>query len=398
VGLLARYRSVLAIPGARGALLASTVGRISAGMAGLAIILLVRAEGGSYGVGGACAAAFSIGFAVLSPVRARRADRDGQTGVLRFSAFGFPAGLFAALAIPVLGLPLPLIAIGAAVGGALFPPFGPSMRTIWAGLPDASARASAFALEAVMVEVSFVLGPLAVAVCQAVGGPRLALGVAGAVGGLGALLLAANPLSRSWMPHEQREQHPLGPLRSRRVRRLLLAICFIGVGFGAVDVGVPALSEQHDHLGAAGLVLALWSFGSMLGGLAYGAANPRRSIDRQYQLLVVLVSLVSAAPLLAVGVRSLGLLLLLYGMTIAPFFVVNSQQLAEHAPPGTTTEAYAWLSTGIFGGAALGNAVAGALVSATGHPKAAFVITAACGVIALAASWRPLRVDAPEAV
>jgi MFS family permease len=379
-------------------MVASTIGRISAGMAGLAVILLVRSEGGSYGVGGACAAAFSIGFAVLSPVRARRADRDGQTGVLRSSAIGFPAGLLGALAVPALGLPLPLMAIGAAVGGAMFPPFGPSMRTIWAGLPDASARASAFALEAVMVEVSFVLGPLAVAVCQAIGGQRLALGTAGVVGGIGALMLAANPLSRSWTPHAAREVHRLGPLRSGRVRRLLLAICFIGVGFGAVDVGVPALAEQHEHLGAAGVVLAMWSFGSMLGGLAYGAVNPKRSIDRQYRVLVMLVSVVSAVPLLAVGVVSLGGLLLLYGMTIAPFFVVNSQQLAEHAPPGTTTEAYAWLSTGIFGGAALGNALAGGLVSATGHPKAAFAITAVCGLLAMLASWRPLSTETPRDV
>ncbi|MDX6273692.1 MAG: hypothetical protein QOJ92_902 [Frankiales bacterium] len=386
MGLLARYRSVLMIPGARGALTASTLGRISAGMAGLAIILLVRSEGGSYTVGGTAAAAFSIGFALLSPVRARRADRDGQTGVLRVSAFGFPAGLFAALAVPLVGLPLPLVAVGAALGGAFFPPFGPSMRTIWAGLPEASARAAAFALESVLVEVSFVLGPLAVAICQALGGPRLALGVAGVIGGLGALALAANPLSRAWSPVEAREQHRLGPLRSTRVRGLLLAVCFIGIGFGAVDVGVPALAEQHDHLGAAGVVLALWSFGSMLGGIGYGAVNPSRSVERQYRVVLLLVCLVSVAPLLAVGVRSLGGLLLVYGMTIAPFFVVNSQLLAEHAPPGTTTEAYAWLSTGIFGGAALGNGLAGVLVSQSGHPKSALAITAAAGFLALITS------------
>lgn len=395
--LIARYRSVFAIPGAPGALTASTVGRISAGMAGLALILVVRAEHGSYGVAGACAAAFSIGFAVLSPIRARRADRAGQTGVLRASAVGFPLGLLAALAVPVAGLPLPLMAIGAAIGGAFFPPFGPSMRTIWAGLPEASARASAFALEAVLVEVSFVLGPLAVAICQALGGPRLALLVAGVIGGVGAVWLAANPLSQAWTPHESREQHWLGPLRSLRVRRLLLAICFIGVAFGAVDVGVPAFSEQHGRIGATGVVLALWSFGSMLGGLTYGAANPRHSHDRQYQLMVVLVALVSSLPLLAFSIPSLAVLVLLYGMTIAPFFVVNSQLLAEHAPQGTVTEAYAWFSTAIFGGSAAGNAVAGGLVSATGHPKAAFAITATCGLLALVSSFsagvRARRVD-----
>jgi MFS family permease len=112
-------------------------------------------------------------------------------------------------------------------------------------------------------------------------------------------------------------------------------------------------------------------------------------------VVLLFVCVVSSVPLLATGVRSLGLLLVVYGMTIAPFFVVNSQLLAEHAPPGTTTEAYAWLSTGIFGGAALGNGLAGVLVSQTGHPKAAFAITAICGLLAGATTFLPMRTHEP---
>lgn len=386
MSLLRRYGQVLALPGARGALLASTVGRISAGMAGLALILLIRERGGSYGLAGVCAAAFALGFAVLSPVRARKADKQGQTGVLLASAAGFPAGLLGVLLVTETGLPLGLAAIGAAFSGAFFPPFGPSMRTIWAGIEDLPVRSSAFALEAVLVEVSFVLGPLAVAVGQALGGPRLALIGAAGFGGLGALLLARNPMSRAWKPHGERSTDRLGPLRSAMVRRLLLATLCVGVGFGAVDVAVPAFAEQHHSLGASGVLLALWSLGSMLGGLVYGGINPRRPAIEQYRLLLIGVAVASALPLLAWSIPGLGLLLLLFGLAIAPFFITNSHLIADYAPAGTTTEAFAWMATAIFGGAAVGNAVAGGLVSATGSPRGAFGVAAVMGFAAFVSS------------
>lgn len=389
MSLLRRYGQVLAIPGARGALAASTIGRISAGMAGLALILLVREERGSYGLAGVCAAAFAVGFAVLSPVRARKADKNGQTGVLLSSAVGFPAGLLGVLAVTETGLPLGLATIGAAFSGALFPPFGPSMRTIWAGIEDLPVRSSAFALEAVMVELSFVLGPLAVAAGQALGGPRLALLAAAVFGGLGSLLLARNPMSRAWKPHGERSTHPLGPLRSPLVRRLLLATLCIGVAFGAVEVGAPAFAEQHGSLGASGVLLSLWSLGSMLGGIVYGSVNPRRPATEQYRLLLLGVAAASALPMIAWSIPTLGLMLLLFGGAIAPFFITNSHLVADNAPAGTTTEAFAWMATTIFGGASIGNAVTGALVSATDSPRSAFIITAALGATALATSLLP---------
>lgn len=395
MSLLRRYGQVLAIPGARGALVASTIGRIAAGMAGLALILLVRERGGSYGLAGVCAAAFALGFALLSPVRARKADKRGQTGVLLASAAGFPAGLLAVLAVSESTLPLGLATIGAAFSGAFFPPFGPSMRTLWAGIEDLPVRSSAFALEAVLVEVSFVLGPLAVAVGQALGGPRSAVLGAAVFGGVGALLLARNPMSRAWAPHGERSTHPLGPLRSPMVRRLLLATLCVGVAFGAVDVAVPAFAEEHHSLAASGVLLSLWSLGSMLGGIIYGGINPRRSAIEQYRLLLLGVAVVSALPLLAWSIPTLGLLLAVFGVAIAPFFITNSHLIADYAPAGTTTEAFAWMATAIFGGAAVGNAVAGALVSSTGTPRAAFAITAALGFVALATSLLP---GAPRAV
>jgi MFS family permease len=78
-------------------------------------------------------------------------------------------------------------------------------------------------------------------------------------------------------------------------------------------------------------------------------------------------------------------LLFLYGLTIAPFSACNSVLLGEAAPAGTTTEAFAWSSSMIFGGAALGSALAGVLVERSG-PTAGLLVTAGAGLLATAAA------------
>ena len=74
-----------------------------------------------------------------------------------------------------------------------------------------------------------------------------------------------------------------------------------------------------------------------------------------------------------------------YGMTIAPFFSCNSWLLGEAAPAGTTTEAFAWNSSMIFGGAAIGTALAGTLAQSTG-PTAALCVTSAAGLLTFVTS------------
>jgi len=84
MSLLARYRGVLSADGAAAALVLSLVGRLSLGMTGLAILLLVRGETGSYAAAGAVSAAYAVSFAIGSPGRARTADRNGPVRVLRW--------------------------------------------------------------------------------------------------------------------------------------------------------------------------------------------------------------------------------------------------------------------------------------------------------------------------
>ena len=386
-----RYAEVLGEPGARAALTASWVGRLSLGMTGLATLLLVRDSTGSYAAAGVVSAAYALSFALAAPGRARSADRDGPRRVLVQCGVLYPVALGGLALLCAVDAPVPALVAAAAAGGVTVPPHGAVMRALWGVLVTGPALTTAYALEAVVVELCFVLGPLLVALLSAVEGPGTALVTSAVIGSVGALWLAAVPAIRAVQPHAARPTSFAGPLVSPAVRSLLLTVLWIGLGFGAVEVAVPAfVEEQGSRPGAAGVLLAVWALGSMLGGLVYGAVHPTTLPRRQLPVLVAALAVGSALPVVAPGAVLLGLALLLYGSTIAPFSACNSVLLGGSAPAGTTTEAFAWNGSMIFGGAALGSALAGVLVETSGA-TAALAVTAVGGVLALASSAWGLR-------
>lgn len=385
--VLARYAAVLRGQGTAVPLVASIVGRLSLGMAGLGLLLLVRETTGSYASAGLVAGTYALSFGVFGPSRARAADRKGPVPALLLTAVLYPLALVVLVALAVGGAPTWALLVPAALGGAAVPPHGPVMRALWGQKLEGTARATAYSLESVVVELCFVLGPLLTALLASTAHPGAAVVVAGALGLVGALWLAATPAVRAVRPHPGAVAGSrAGPLRSAAVRALLLTVAGIGLGFGAVEVALPAYVESRGGQPAqAGILLAVWSVGSIIGGLVYGGLHLSTPHRRQLPVLVGALAVGSALPLLAGGPVAMGLALFLYGLTIAPFSACNSVLLGEAAPPGTTTEAFAWNSSMIFGGAALGSAVAGVLVERSGA-FAALTVTAAAGLLALAAS------------
>ena len=76
------YVQVLRTPHALPTVAAAFIGRLPLSMVGLGCVLLVAAETGSYGLGGAVAAVGAVTTALAGPVIGRLADRRGQRRVL----------------------------------------------------------------------------------------------------------------------------------------------------------------------------------------------------------------------------------------------------------------------------------------------------------------------------
>jgi MFS family permease len=282
------YLAVLRTPSVTRLLSSAVVGRMPTGMAGLAIVLLVRGAGGSYAVAGVVAGTYSAALALTSPLLGRLVDRVGQTRVLAGCAVA-SALSFGALAVVGRGASPMVLAGLAALAGASVPPVGACMRALWSDLLGRDDQLqAAFAVESTVQELIFVVGPPLVAVLAAAVSP------AAAVLGTGALLLAgvgvfaATPASRAWRPR-RRAGDWAGALRSPGIRAVLATIVLLAGAFGTVEVTVVAGAEQLGSRTLAGPLLALWALGSMAGGLAFGSRASDRGPERRMIGLLALV-------------------------------------------------------------------------------------------------------------
>jgi MFS family permease len=381
------YLDVLRTPSVPRLLGSAVVGRMPTAMAGLAIVLLVREAGGSYGVAGLVAGAYSVAVGLTSPLLGRLVDRVGQTRVLVVCAV-VSAICFGALAAVGQGASPPLLALLAVLAGASIPPVAACMRALWSELLGRGGQLqAAFAVESIVQELMFVVGPPLVALLAALISP------AAAVLGTAALLLAGvgvfatTPASRAWRG-QRRAADWAGPLRSPGIRAILVTIVLLAAAFGIVEVAVVAVAERLGSRTLAGPLLALWAVGSIVGGLAFGSTSSGRATERRLVGLLGLV--VAGIALLAVasGVVQLGAGMVVAGLGIAPAIACLYLLVDRLAPPGTLTEAFTWVTTAFAAGFAGGNAVGGSLAHWAGGDLA---FLAAAGAAAAATLLARLR-------
>src|SRR5687767_13262987 len=126
---LDRYARLLSQPGLRAAILASLLGRLPIGIAGLAILMLAQDMTGSFATGGAVAACYVAGLAAVAPLLGRLIDRYGPRTILLCCAFAFPSALAGLVAALSAAVPRGLAFALAMLAGALFPPITVCMRT-----------------------------------------------------------------------------------------------------------------------------------------------------------------------------------------------------------------------------------------------------------------------------
>jgi MFS family permease len=381
------YLDVLRTPSVTRLLSSAVVGRMPTGMAGLAIVLLVRGAGGSYAAAGLVAGAYSAALAVTSPLLGRLVDRVGQTRVLAGCAAASTLG-FVALAAAGRGAS-PLVLAGlAALAGASIPPVGACMRALWSDLlGDDDRLQAAFAVESTVQELIFVVGPPLVALLAAVFSPAAAVLGTAALLLAGVGLFAATPASRAWRP-TRRAADWAGALRSPGIRAVLATIVLLAGAFGTVEVTVVAGAEQLGSRTLAGPLLALWALGSLTGGLVFGSRASDRGPERRMVGLLGLVVAGIALLAAATGVVQLAAGMILAGLGIAPAIACLYLLVDRLAPTGTVTEAFTWVTTAFATGFAGGNALGGSLVHRVGTDRAFLVAAAGVAAAALLARAR----------
>lgn len=385
-----RYRALFATPYARRLTASALVARLPTGMVPLALLLVVRDGGGGYGAAGLVSGSFLVSAGLGAPVAGRLMDRRGASRILLRRAFLSPFALLLAGGLSVRGAPLVAVGACAAISGALLPPVGSALRALWPRLLEGpTLRTTAYALEASLQEIFFVVGPLLVALAAGLLAPVVALLIAAAAGSTGTLAFATAPPVRAWRPDASHaDAGRIGALGSTGVRTIVgFGIC-CGLAFGGAEVGMPAFAELHGSAPLGGVPLALFAAGSLVGGLVVGARSNRepRSLLRVSSVLLA----VGLVPLLlAPSLPILSVLAFVAGLPIAPSFAAAYGLLDRLARPGTNAEAFAWIGTALSAGLASGAALGGMAIDEWGVDAAFALGCGGAGLGALVAAFGP---------
>jgi MFS family permease len=365
-------------------------------------VLLITRTGGSYAQAGVVSAAFSLVASAVTPLLGRLADRHGQAAVLVRASALKAVGILALVAAAVGHAPVWVRLAAAVVIGTGYAPVGTLVRARWSYATAGTALGhTAYSWESVVDEVIFITGPVLVTVLCTQVAPAAGLLAAATFGVVGACLLVPQ---RSTEP--PRPTFDGRPHRSAIRRPAVLGMTLVSVGlgglFGSIEVAVVAYTTERGQAGLSGGVLAAFAFGSLLAGLAYGAAPPRT--PPAWRLVVatgVLTAVIGTFPLLP-GTAALTGAIFLAGLAVAPSLICGYALLEASVPAAARTEAMAWLPTGIGVGISAGATVVGWVIDSHGA-RPAFVVPAAAGLLAvtvavlIAVRQGPAAVSVPDA-
>jgi MFS family permease len=377
---LRSYRALFGTPQLTGAVAASIVGRLPISITGFAILLYVQGQTGSFQRAGAISAIYILGLAVLAPFVGRLIDRLGPRRVLSVGAVIYPVALIALVAaVPAESL---WMAPVAAAAGASLPPITVAMRALYPRVVEDTLLSTAYSLDAALIELIFITGPMIVSVFAAYQYAQGAIVLSALCASIGTALFLSSDAVRGWKTHAS-QKRGRGPLTQSQLFILYLVTLLNASAFGLFEVAVVGLATAQGLPSAAGVILGLASVGTTLGVLIYGSRTWLPPLPQQffYSLLLMAAGIACIAP-----VENLFLLGGLAVVTCAPMSValaITSILISRIAPREILAESFTWMATSLLVGIGAGLAGGGILVDRT-SPFAVFLFAAALAALAAA--------------
>ncbi|MDF2652686.1 MAG: transrane efflux protein [Paenibacillus sp.] len=376
------YREIFKAPGSKKFSAAGFVARMPISMTGIGLVTMLSQLRGDYWLAGAIAATFALATALIAPQISRLVDRLGQSRVLLPATGISVLSTIALLLCTRFQAPDWTLFLFALFAGCM--PSMPAMvRARWTELYQGSPKLhTAFALESVVDEICFIIGPV-ISVSLSVmlfpeAGPLLAsifllIGVI-----LFTIQKSTEPAVRPFNPDSNG-----AVIKISSMRGLVFTLAAIGTIFGTVDVVSVAFAENQGNTVAASFVLSIYAIGSCLAGLVFGTLRLSTPLHRQF-LWGVVVTTVTMLPLFFVeSITALSVTVFFAGMSIAPTMIITMRLVEKIVPHSQVTEGMTWAITGLGIGVALGSAVAGWVVDGFSAPMG-FSVAIAAGFLALA--------------
>ncbi|WEV75084.1 MFS transporter [Bifidobacterium sp. ESL0800] len=397
------YGRLFAIPGAKAFCISGAVARLPISMMSLGIVLALNHMYNNWTIAGTMSAAYILAVAVVTPFYARLFDRFGQRKV------GWPALVVSVLFMLVFAfaawarVSIPVLFVLAILMGLTQFAFGALVRTRWAYAlrdpKDSDLLDTAYALEAGIDEMVFILGPiLAAGLATSVSPvsqlfvPTIACALGGAVffslkGTQPPVLesvavVAASPtdadvkaasanrggdeglrLEEDGVSLKQLHTHapkPKSVLLYGGVIPLLVVFVVFNMSFNEFDVSVTAMMKAIGRSQFLGLQLAMFAVGSCVGAFIFGSHKPKGS---NWKHMVVYLALLTCGYVLCRlamdNLILLGVFSVLSGLCVSPLFATGNLIIKDIVPPTSLTEGLSWVTTAGTVGTSFGSSLAG---------------------------------------
>ncbi len=383
---LTSFRRVLNLPGALPFSVSGLVARMPMAMVSLGIVLLVSDRTGSYSQAGAVSASFLVANAAFAIVQARLIDRLGQSRVLPLAAGLFSAGLVAMMLAVEGDRATPWAHLFSALAGATLPQIGSSVRARWSHLvEDKRELLTAFALESVVDEMVFIVGPALVTTLATTVHPLAGLTSAVVATVVGTTALVAQKGTEPPATGAGRRGGG-APMPWRVLAPLIACAVSMGALLGGAEVATVALSDELGATSLSGLMLAIWAVGSLVSGIITGALHLRAANATRFRWGMLALGLLMLPLPFVHGFPTLAVFLFLSGFAISPTLIAAFAWIEEIVPATRLTEGITLFTTGLAAGLAPGAALVGLVVDAAGASPS-YWVTAVAGLLGAAAAF-----------
>jgi len=384
---LEKYVAFIRQPDVAKLLLVALLSRMPVGMGGFALLMFLRENLGDYARAGTAVGVQLVALAAAAPIMGRLIDRVGGRIPLIVTGTLQPLALLSILWATLAQMPYAVILGCAALSGIFATPITTLTRTAWRHrFQSEDDRRTAFALDAVMIEINFTIGPAIIAAILATAGATVAFATVIGFVVASVFIFFFSPALRYFKRGEPVERHMLGPLTEPRLLLVFISTFGLTMAFGLIEVGYPAFGTALAAPALAGILLSVNSIGSAIGGAIFGGLHLKMRIERQLATTMGFMSIPLMLHALFQQPMVFGVVAFFCGLFIAPSIASQSVLVSRLAPAKYAAEAFTWSSCFIVSGLGAGMALGGLLVETTGL-RSAFIcgalITSAVSIVAL---------------
>ncbi len=331
---------------------AQLLARFPYGMTVLALVMHVEKIFDSYALAGLALGAETIASTISGPVLGRLV---GKFGIMRIFIPGATISIATFVLLAYTSFSEIWVIFLAALLGLVQPPIQSVARTVYPRLVKEELRPSIFTLDATSQELIWILGPVIATFAVAQISTEFTMVLMAVIQLVGIVLFLSdkNVTGTVIEPTQKQIGHVM---KNKTVIVMVLLGTVLVASFAGMEIPTVALLDKT----MAGVVIAVFSIGSIIGGLTLGHRTPGKwAVPALFALAIIGYSLAFVDPSNAIW---LAFCWFIGGYAVAPLLGTVNAMISRSTKEADALEAYGWLNTGQLLGYAGAAVVVGYLI------------------------------------